>query len=141
MKTNDKEEDNLRMGWNEETKKFEIIHICPVCNVLFYGRRNKVYCSERCSKTAEMRRRRLREKEPESFKPHRNTYGGIMFLSYNPILKKKVVSTVPKYEAEEEERTLKWIDAHFLLLDEEVKEKMKKQIKEVFRNEKQRVRR
>ena len=132
-----KEEDKLtsdimKMRWTEPTKKLEVKHKCPVCGVVFYGRRNKKYCSKRCSKTAEMRRRRQRERELRDFEPHRDEYGGIKFLSYNPVTKKEVITTVPRYYAENQERALKWLDNHF---DEKVREDYKEQVKEVFEDE------
>ena len=125
--------DILRTGWKEPNTKLEVKHICPICGVVFYGRRNKKYCSKRCSKTAEMRRRRQRERELRDFEPHRDEYGGIKFLSYNPVTKKEVITSVPRYYAENKERALKWIDKHF---DEKVKEDYKEQVKEVFEDEK-----
>ena len=127
-------QDKRRLGWNEPTTKLDVKHKCPVCGVVFYGRRNKKYCSKRCSKTAEMRRRRQRERELRDFEPHRDEYGGIKFLSYNPVTKKEVITSVPRYYAENKERALKWIDKHF---DEKVRDDYKEQVKEVFEDENQ----
>ena len=127
-------EDKIRTGWSEPTRKLEVKHKCPVCGVIFYGRRNKVYCSPRCANTARMRRIRQRQREIRDFEPHRDKYGGIKILTYNPETKKEVITSVPMFYAKDLTRALHYIDTHFDV-DEKVKDDYKEQVKEVFANE------
>ena len=127
-------EDKIRTGWSEPTRKLEVKHKCPVCGVIFYGRRNKVYCSPRCANTARMRRIRQRQREIRDFEPHRDKYGGIKILTYNPVTKKEVITTVPMFYAKDLTRALHYVDTHFDV-DEKVKDDYKEQVKEVFKDE------
>ena len=125
--------DMLRLGWKEPTRKLEVKHKCPVCGVVFYGRRNKVYCSPRCANTARMRRIRQRQREIRDFQPHRDKYGGIKILTYNPVTKKEVITSVPAFYAKDLIRALHYIDTHFDV-DEKIKDDYREQVKEVFKN-------
>ena len=67
--------DPVSIPWKWQKKKLrrqglhEVRHVCPVCGIEFFGRRNRVYCCRKCRKKAWRlrRKKRLAEGPPSSF--------------------------------------------------------------------------
>ena len=122
------EKDKMRLGWTEPTLGgLEVYHICPVCGTNFKGRTNRIYCSPRCSKTAEVRRRRKRMRDIRNFKPHRGTAGEVYFMYDNN--GKDGITFVPAFNADTRARAKKYIEDTY---PDDKREDYFEQVKEVI---------
>lgn len=122
-------EDKEKLGWSEPYKgDLAVRHKCPVCGTLFNGRPNKKYCCDRCRKTAEVRRRRKRERDIRDFKPHRGTAGEIYILC--EVKGKQVISFIPAFHTENRARAKQYIEDTY---PEDVRDNYMEQVKEVLK--------
>lgn len=99
--------DKIRNHWSEPTHKpTDLLHICPICNVRFYGRPNKVYCMTSCKEIGKKRRQRQRKRDLRNFKPYRGKTGEVYFMCSD----EKIISFVPAFNAESREKAKKYLD-------------------------------
>ena len=103
-----------RHVWNEPGPgSTEVKHRCPVCNTLFAGRTNMVYCSPKCKELAKKRRQRKKAKDIMNFKPHRGKTGEVYFIT-NEGGKMIKISFIPAINAENRTKAKQYIEDNYV---------------------------
>ena len=121
-------QDIKRVKWTEPHMAKQVIHVCPVCNDVFKGRSNRIYCTDVCKHKANLRTYRRKVREYMNFKPHRGTVGEIYIMcTHNG---NDIISFVPAYYADTRERAEKYIEDTYA---EEVRDNYMEQVKEVLK--------
>lgn len=123
------EKDKKHLGWSEPSRgSLEVYHICPICGTKFKGRTNRIYCCDRCKKTAEVRRYRKRKRDIRDFKPNRGKAGEVYYMTN--VNNRDVISFVPAFNADTRARAKEYLDP---LYSKDNVDNIMEQVKEVVK--------